>query len=140
MGSSSSAAASLRLPVRLHGIHLGWPTDLLVGTDSWQVLGYVVRCGDESVRFLPWVASNAGDDEIAVGSALMLLEDIEFYAKRSTSFRALVGGEIPLHGVLSDLLIGEGGVVTELEVERDGSVHRVAPPRLSIPPARAPVG
>jgi hypothetical protein len=134
---SLSAAASLRLPVRLHGIHLGWPTDLLVDVDSWHVLGYVVRCGDDSVRFLPWVAAQTGDAEIAVGSALMLLEDFGFYAKRSESFRALAGGEIALAGTLRDMLIGEGGSVSELEIEQDGGVQRVPPAGIRISPADA---
>jgi hypothetical protein len=124
---SLSAAASLRVPVRLHGIQLGRPTDLLVDVESWHVLGFVVHCGDESVRFLPWAASQPAETEIAVGSALMLLEDVAFYAKRSVSFRSLVGGELPLGGVLRDLRIGDGGFITELEIERDGELRRVPP-------------
>ena len=91
---SLSAAASLRLPVRLHGIQLGQPTDLLLDVESWHALGFVVHCGDDSVRFLPWAASQPSREEIAVGSALMLLEDVAFYAKRSASFRSLLGGEL----------------------------------------------
>src|SRR5438105_6587964 len=122
---SLSAAASLRLPVQLNGIQLGRPTDVFVDVESWQVLGFVVRCGDESVRFLPWAASQPTDGEIAVGSALMLLEDVGFYAQRSASFRALTGGDVPLGGVLRDALIGDGGAITELEIERDGALRDV---------------
>ncbi len=122
---SLSAAATLRVPVRLHGIQLGQPTDLLVDVESWHVLGFVVHCGDESVRFLPWAASQPSEAEIAVGSALMLLEDVAFYAKRSVSFRSLIGGELPGGGVLRDVLIGDGGFVTELEIERGGERLRV---------------
>ena len=135
---SLSAAASLQLRVELHGILLGRPVDLLIDTEGWQVLGYVVRCGDESVRFLPYAAAQTSEAGIEVGSALMLLEDVEFYEKRGTSFRALSGGEVRAAGVLRDLYIGSGGVVTELEVEHDGAMRRVpaigqavAAPRLS---------
>jgi hypothetical protein len=135
---SLSAAASLQLRVELHGILLGRPTDLLIDTDGWHVLGYVVHCGDDSVRFLPYAAAQTTEAGIAVGSALMLLEDVEFYEKRGTSFRALVGSEVRAAGVLRDLIIGVGGAVTELEVERDGAMRRVpalgqavAAPRLS---------
>lgn len=135
---SLSAAASLQLRVELHGILLGRPTDLLIDTDGWQVLGYVVHCGDDSVRFLPYAAAQTSESGIAVGSALMLLEDVEFYEKRGTSFRALVGCEVRSAGVLRDLIIGAGGAVTQLEVERDGATRRVpavgqavAAPRLS---------
>jgi hypothetical protein len=134
---SLSAAASLRLPVRLHGIQLGRPTDLLLDVESWHVLGFVVHCGDESVRFLPWAASQPSTEEIAVGSALLLLEDVAFYAKRSTSFRSLVGGEIPLGGILRDVLIGDAGAVTELEIERDGEVRRLSPAGARVRPKRA---
>jgi hypothetical protein len=129
MGSRSlSAAASLRLPVRLHGIQLGQPTDLLVDVESWSALGFVVRCGDESVRFLPWAASQPSESEIAVGSALLLLEGVDFYAKRGVSFRSMAGTPLPLGGVLRDLMIGNGGAITELAIERDGEVRR-SPPR-----------
>ena len=122
---SLSAAALLRLPVRLHGIKLGRPTDLLVDVESWHALGFVVRCGDESVRFLPWAASQPSEAEIAIGSALLLLEDVAFYEKRSSSFRSLLGEKLPAGGVLCDLLIGVGGAVSELEVERDGERRRL---------------
>lgn len=134
---SLSAAASLRVPVRLHGIQLGHPTDLLVDVESWHALGFVVHCGDDSVRFLPWAASQPAATEIAVGSALMLLEDVAFYAKRSVSFRSIVGAELPLGGVLHDLLIGDRGFVTELEVERDGELRRLPPAGTRVVPTRA---
>ena len=134
---SLSAAASLRLPVRLNGIQLGRPTDLLIDVESWYVLGFVVRCGDESVRFLPWAASQPSETEIAVGSALMLLEDVAFYAKRSVSFRSLAGGELSLGGTLRDVLVGDGGAVTELEIERNGELRRAPPLRVRIAPTKS---
>jgi len=134
---SLSAAALLRLPVRLHGVQLGRPTDLLVDVESWQVLGFVVRCGDEGVRFLPWAASQPSQTEIAVGSALLLLEDVAFYEKRSASFRSLIGAELPVGGVMRDVLIGDGGAVSELEIERDGVRGRVPPAGARFAPTRA---
>ena len=131
-----SAAASLQLRIQLHGIQLGRPTDLLLDVGAWQVLGFVVHCGDESVRFLPYAAAQPTGTEIAVGSALMLLEDVGFYEKRGTSFRSLVGGDVGKKGVLRDVLVGAGGSVTELEVERDGEVRRIAPAGHSVAPAK----
>lgn len=122
---SLSAAASLQLRVEFHGILLGRPTDLLLDTDGWHVLGYVVHCGDDSVRFLPYAAAQTSEAGIAVGSALMLLEDVEFYKKRGASFRALLGGRVGAAGVLRDVIVGAGGAVTELEVEYDGAMRRV---------------
>jgi len=116
---SQSAASALQLPVRLRGIQLGRPVDLLVDLDAWNVLGFAVLCGDESRRFLPFAACQLLDDEIAVGSALMLLEDAGFYEQRGVSFRSLLGTELG-GGLLRDLQLAPGGHVLELVVERDG--------------------
>ena len=132
-----SAAAVLQLPVRLHGIYLGRPTDVLVDTGTWQALGFVVHCGDESVRFLPFGASQVHEEEIAVHSALMLLEDVGFYRQRSASYRSLLDGEVDGRGALQDLVLGDGGRVEELEVERDGERVRVPASGATIVPTRA---
>ena len=127
---SLSAGASLQLPVNLRGIQLGRPVDLLLDLDGWNVLGFVVLCGDESRRFLPYAAAQMQTGEIAVGSALMLLEDAGFYEKRGVSFRSQLGAEMS-GGVLKDLVLDAAGHVTRLIVERDGE-------RISAPvPARA---
>jgi len=122
----------------MRGIQLGRPVDLLLDLHSWHVLGFVVRCGDESTRFLPLPACQVGEDAIAVQSALMLLEDVAFYEKRGVSFRSLLNGLVATGGTLVDAIVEPSGAVAELEVERDGSARRVpaagqrvAPTRLS---------
>jgi hypothetical protein len=136
-----SGASVLQQPVRLHGIPLGRPTDVLLDLESRQVIGFVVRCGDESVRFLPYGASQPGEEEIAVQSALMLLEDVAFYRKRGVSFRSLLGGEVARRGrpagVLRDIVIGPGGAIEELELERGGSRRRVPALGSTVVPTRA---
>ena len=124
---SLSAAVSLQRPVRLRGIQLGRPVDLLLDLDAWNVLGFVVLCGDESRRFLPFAACQVLDDEIAVGSALMLLEDAGFYERRGVSLRALLGTERS-GGLLRDLRLDNAGHVVELTVERDGERVQVPVP------------
>jgi hypothetical protein len=128
MGSYSGASA-LQLPVSLRGIALGRPTDLLLDLERRHVVGFVVRCRDESVRFLPYGASHPGEEEIEVQSALMLLEDVAFYTERSVSFRSLLGGEVERGGrpagVLSDIVVGWDGGMEELEIERGGKRLRV---------------
>jgi hypothetical protein len=121
------AAGSLQLPIRLRGIQLGRPTDILLDLDAWNALGFVVICGDESRRFLPFAAAVVSDEEIAVGSALMLLEDAGFYEERGTSFRSLLGTELA-GGVLRDLMLDGTGHVTALSVEREGRVAAVPVP------------
>jgi hypothetical protein len=138
---SLSAAASLQLPVRLHGIQLGRPTDLLLDVDTRHAVGYVVLCGDGSQRFLPYGASQTTEREIAVASALMLLEDVAFYAKRSVSFRSLLGGEVERNrrqaGILRDVYITRDGKVVELELDRGGTRRRVPAAGTAVVPTRA---
>jgi len=139
--SSLSAAAALQLPVRLHGIQLGRPVDLLLETDGWHALGFVVHCGDEAPRFLPYAASQPSEEEIAVGSALMLLEDVSFYRQRGASLRSLLGGDVEHAGmrvgVLRDVMLTRGGAVSELEVDRDGTLVRIPAAGSRIASARA---
>jgi hypothetical protein len=133
----SSAAESLQLPVRLRGLQLGRPTDLLLDTDDWHVLGFVVHCRDDSARFLPYAACQPGADEIAVASSLLLLEDVGFYEKRGVSFRSLLDGDVLGGGVLQDVILGAGGIVEELEVEHDGERSRIPATGAVIRPTRA---
>jgi hypothetical protein len=120
----------------MRGIQLGRPVDILLDPDAWQVLGFVVLCGDASRRFLPYAACQVQPTEIAVGSALMLLEDAGFYEERGTTFRSLLDGTVQ-GGVLRDVLIGAGGAVTQLELERDGTIVRVQAAGQRVAPTRA---
>jgi hypothetical protein len=126
---SLSAAGLIGTPVRLHGIMLGRPIDLVLDPAARRVLGFVVESGDDAPRFLPFAASQPADDTIAVASALMLLDDVSFYRKRGTSFRSLVGTEIEREnvpaGTLIDMHIDQTGEVLELEVELDGVRNRL---------------
>jgi hypothetical protein len=80
-----SAADLLSLPVRLNGIQLGRPVEALVDATSDRVVGFEVICGDESRRFLPFAVAEIRDDELALTSALMLIDerDLGFYRRRS---------------------------------------------------------
>src|SRR5436190_22313815 len=116
---------TLRLPVRLRGIELGRTADALLAADGWRLVGYEVLCGDESPRFLPYSTADVGDDAIRIGSALLLLEDVEFYRARGRSVRALLGTEIESLGVLRDLVVDETGTVIELVLDAEGKERRV---------------
>ena len=50
---SRSAAALLQLPVRLRGIRLAQPVDLLIDTTRWRALGVVGLRGDDETRCRP---------------------------------------------------------------------------------------
>lgn len=90
---SRSASELLQLPVQLHGIRLGRPVDALLEKDSERVLGLVVRCGDDVERFLVLETADVREDEIAVRSAFLLLEDVGFYRERTRSLRATLAAE-----------------------------------------------
>ncbi|HKD94296.1 MAG TPA: hypothetical protein VKB43_06255 [Gaiellaceae bacterium] len=107
---SRSAIELLQLPVRLNGIRLGQPVDLLLDPTEWRALGFVVLCRDETSRFLVFAAADVREDAIEVNSALLLLDNVDFYRDRSRSLRDLLGDEV------GDLLVSPDGSV---EVERD---------------------
>ena len=109
---SRSATELLQLPVQLHGIRLGRPVDLLLDPVERRALGFVVLCGDGTRRFLVFAAADVEDEVIELYSALVLLEDVEFYRERSRSLRDLLR-----HG-LSDLLVAPDGTVEVVEPDR----------------------
>jgi hypothetical protein len=133
---SRPCSALLQLPVELRGIQLGRPVDVLLDVHAWHVLGFVVRCGDESTRFLPLPACQVGEHAIVVQSALMLLEDVAFYEKRGVSFRSLLNGLVATGGTLLDAIVAPSGDVVEFEVERDGAARRVPAAGQRIAPTR----
>jgi hypothetical protein len=124
-------AALLRLPVRLRGIQLGRPRELLVDLAAERAVGLEIVCGDEARRFLPLSTATVHDDEIAVGSALLLLEEAElaFYRERADSLSSLQGLELERDGRpvgrLRDVVVGEGGALEGVLLEQDGAVEQV---------------
>jgi len=139
--ASLSAAALLGLPVRLQGIKLGRPVDVLVDPEGWRVLGFVVEPRGGALRFLPYAASQPSRAEIAVGSALMLLDDVGFYRKRSVSLRALLGAAVERDGApvgtLVDLVVQADGEVSDLDLDGSGTVARVPAGGSSVAPSEA---
>jgi hypothetical protein len=138
---SLSALAALRLPVRLRGRRLGTPVDVLLDTTAWRALGFAVVCADDSLRFLPYQASQPAEHEIAVASKLLLLEDDGFYRARAASLRALLGGRVERDGrtagILRDVILGARGAVIELELGRGDSILRVPATGSSVASTRA---
>ncbi|HET8607634.1 MAG TPA: hypothetical protein VFL66_11490 [Gaiellaceae bacterium] len=123
----------LRLPVRLHGIQLGRPADLIVDLAAERALGLDVLCGDEVHRFLPLAAATVGEDEITVGSALTLLEEAElaFYRARAATLSELRGIELVHDGApagrLRDVVVAAAGTLAAVVVEEDGELRRLEP-------------
>ena len=131
-----SAASLLGRPVQLRGIRLGRPRDVLLDRETMRVVGLEIACGDDTRRFLPLAAARVRDDEIAVRSALLLLEgdDLAFYRRRGRLLSSMRGRGVALAGrplgVLRDVLLDEDGAVTLLEVETPGGRD---PARIRVP-------
>ena len=117
----------LRLPVRLHGIQLGRPVDLLLDGEARRVVGLDVLCGDEVHRFLPLAAAEVSAEEIAVRSAFLLFDDAElaYYRKQGRTLRDLRGiavedGRGPL-GLLRDLELSDDGAIVRALLDANGA-------------------
>jgi hypothetical protein len=104
----------LALPVRLHGIQLGRPVELLLDREARRAVGLDVLCGDEVHRFLPLPTAAILDDEILVLSPLVLLElELEFYRARTIALSRVRGRPVERNrrelGVLQDVVVAEDG-------------------------------
>jgi hypothetical protein len=121
----------LELPVRLNGIPLGRPVDLLVDLERRRAIGLEVLCGDEALRYLPLAAARVYADEIAIGSALLLFEerDLAWYRRRASSLSALRGSRVTSGGrglgSLAGLVVEADGAIEALVVEEEGLTWRV---------------
>jgi hypothetical protein len=116
----------LTLPVRLHGLTLGRPVDVLLDRDELKVVGLDVLCGDGEHRFLPVAASEITAEAISISSPLVLLEEDElaFYRSRTFSFGALRGRPVRRRdrqlGLLRGLRLHADFAVAAVVVDVDG--------------------
>ena len=117
-----SAERLLRLPVRVRGIELGRPVDLVLDRAHTRALGFEVLCGDEERRFLPLAVATVRERELEIRSALALLDKAElaFYTKRGSTFAALRRGGVvrrrQVLGELVDLTLAADGTIASLVV------------------------
>jgi len=111
----------LALPVRLHGIQLGRPVDLLLDRDAQRIVGLDVLCGDDVHRFLPLPTAAVGRGEIRILSPLVLLErrELDFYRSRTLALSRLRDRVVERNGrqlgPLQDVVVaGDGRVVAAI--------------------------
>jgi hypothetical protein len=115
----------LALPVRLHGIQLGRPVDLLLDRDAQRAVGLDVLCGDEVHRFLPLPTAAVGRGEIRILSPLVLLEqrELDFYRSRTLALSRVRGAAVERNGrqlgQLRDVVVAEDGRVVAAIVDED---------------------
>jgi PRC-barrel domain len=105
----------LALPVRLHGIELGRPVDVLLDREALRTVGLDVLCGDEVHRFLPLTTASIGADGLTIYSPLVLLEEdeLDFYRSRAFALSTLRGQAVTRNGrdvgKLRDVVLAAGG-------------------------------
>jgi len=118
-----SGNEALAMPVRLHGIELGRPVDLLLDRDGLRVVGLDVLCGDEVHRFLPLTTAVVADDQLTILSPLVLLEEdeLDFYRSRAFGLGSLRGRAVTrkgkVVGMLRDVVVAPGGDLVAVLLE-----------------------
>jgi len=126
-----SAEALLRLPVKLRGIELGYPIDVVLDPDGRRALGLVVLCKDDEQRFLPLTVAEIGEEEIGVLSSLALLDEgeVDFYRRRASTMRRLRGTTVRREGKdvghLEDVIVLRDGSFAELVVANGNGRERL---------------
>lgn len=131
----------LRLPVRLHGLQVGRPVDVLLDPDARRAVGLDLLCGDEVHRFLPLPTAAVGREEIRIMSPFVLLEqhELDFYRSRTLALGGLRGRTVERKGhslgLLQDVVVAEDGqlvaaIVAGKRVSFDAAL-RFAPKRRS---------
>jgi hypothetical protein len=107
----------LALPIRLHGIELGRPVDLLLDRDGLRAVGLDVLCRDQVHRFLPLTTASVSPDGLHILSPLVLLEEdqLDFYRSRAFALSSLRGRLVLRAG-------RETGSLRDVVVSSDGSL------------------
>jgi hypothetical protein len=114
----------LQRPVRVRGIHLGRPVDVLLHPEEPQALGLDVLCGDERHRFLPLPAAEVADDHVEAASPLVLLDLREggFYRRQARSLNELRGTPVGRGWSLQDVVLDRAGTITGVVLDGDKQV------------------
>jgi hypothetical protein len=114
-----TGAELLRRRVRLRGIELGRPVDVLLHPREPHALGLDVLCGDEQHRFLPIFAADLRDHHVEAASPLVLLDlrHDSFYRRRARSLSGLRGTIVDGGGELEDVVLGPDWRIVELVLE-----------------------
>jgi len=113
----------LARPVRLHGIDLGRPVDVLLDREALRAVGLDVLCGDEVHRFLPLPTAAVSDVALTIHSPLVLLEEdeLDFYRSRAFALSSLRGRPVLRSGKdagrLRDVVLGPDGRLLAVVIE-----------------------
>ena len=123
MTVGGSVGEVLNRSVRIHGIDVGEPVDVLLDPDLRCVLGLEVHCRDGVNRFLPWLAGELQPDELLVELPVALLDgpQLEYYREQALALNAL--RRLPVDGFdtpaarVEDVVVDARGRVVALEID-----------------------
>lgn len=130
----------LALPVRLHGLELGRPVDLLLDRETLRAVGLDVLCKDGAHRFLPLLTASVSEKGLNILSPLVLLEgeELDFYRSRTFALSSLRRRAVQRHGTdvgnLLDIVLAADGSVRTVMLENGERISfedtlQFAPPR-----------
>jgi hypothetical protein len=110
----------LGLPLRLHGVELGRPVDLLLEREGLRAVGLDVLCRDEVHRFLPLPTAAIGERALTIHSPLVLLEEdeLDFYRSRTFALSSLRGRPVLRKGK-------DAGQLRDVVLTADGELRAV---------------
>jgi hypothetical protein len=119
-------------PVVIGDVRLGVVFDAVFDRALGRLVGLDVSCPDDAHRFLPYPACEVVDNELAVESALVLLDgELDFYRVGGSTLSGLRGQAVVVAGdelgTLADLTIGPEGEVVGLTVETPHGESEIAP-------------
>jgi hypothetical protein len=118
----------LALRLRLHGVELGRPVDVLLDRDALRVVGLDVLCRDEVHRFLPLPTAAIKDGALTIHSPLVLLEEdeLDFYRSRAFALSSLRGRPVLKRGKetgrLRDIVFAADGELRAVVLEPGGRI------------------
>jgi hypothetical protein len=119
----------LKLPVRLNGIELARPVDLVLDSDVRRAVGFELVCPDRAHRFLPLGAATLDADQIAVDSALAVVDEATYYLDRGHTLSGLRGTIVLRGGAeqgrLVDVVVGPEGELVEFVVGGTDGTRRL---------------
>jgi hypothetical protein len=131
----------LRARVRLRGILLGRPVDVILDRGHRRALGFEVHCGDGERRFLPFTVARFGGETLAITSSLLLLDgsELRFYTDRGATFASLRNSSVyrdgKLLGPLQDMrLSGDGEIEALVARTQQGRLEVAFDKRITLGP------
>ena len=132
----------LNRPVRIRGIDVAEPVDVLLDPELRCVLGLEVHCRDGVNRFLPWLAGQLEPEQLSVELPVTLLDgpQLEYYREHSLALNAV--RRLPVAGLdgsaarVEDVIVDSSGLVRGLVVADHDGTRAIATGLVQVEPGQ----